>query len=249
MKNKLFKRLSSTFFIVSMALLSFSSAFASATPIDLGVAGDYVILSKAGVSSVPNSVVVGDIGVSPIAATAITGFSLTVDPTNQFSTSSQITGKAYAADYGPPTSTKLTTAVGNMQAAYTDAAGRTPDYIDMYTGDISGKTLTPGVYKWNTGIVINSDVTLNGGPNDVWIFQIAKGIKQANGTKITLMGGAQAKNIFWQSSEAVSMGTGARFAGIILGKTSIALGTQASINGRLLAQTAVTLAMSTVVAP
>ena len=136
-----------------------------------------------------------------------------------------------------------------MQAAYTDAAGRTPDYIDMYTGNLSGKTLTPGVYKWNTGVVINSDVYLNGGPNDIWIFQIAKGINQANGTKITLMGGAQAKNIFWQSSESVSMGTSAHFEGIILGKTNIALGTHASINGRLLAQTAVTLAMSTVVAP
>ena len=249
MKNKLFKRLSSSFFIVSMVFISFSSAFAAVPQVNLGTAGNYVILAEAGISSVPNSVITGNVGVSPIAATAITGFSLTADPTNQFSVSNQITGKAYAADYTSPTSSNLTTAVSNMQAAYSDAAGRTADYTDVYIGNISGQTLKPGVYKWNTGVVINSDVTLNGGPNDVWIFQIAKGINQANGTKIILMGGAQAKNIFWQASEAVSMGTSAHFEGIILGKTSIALGTQASINGRLLAQTAVTLAMSTVVAP
>ena len=118
-----------------------------------------------------------------------------------------------------------------------------------YTGDISGKTLNPGVYKWSTGVSINSDVTLNGGANDVFIFEIAKGITQANNTKITLTGGVQAKNIFWQSAQSVSIGTGAHFEGIILGMTQIALGSNASINGRLLAQTAVTLIKSTVVAP
>jgi hypothetical protein len=218
-------------------------------PVNLGTAGNYAILAESGISTVPNSVITGDIGVSPIAATAITGFTLTQDATNAFSTSTQITGKAYAADYASPTSSNLTTAVGDMGTAYTDAAGRAVDYTELYTGDISGQTLTPGVYKWGTGVLINSDVTLNGGPNDVFIFQIAKGITQAANTRITLSGGAQAKNIFWQSCETVALGTGAHFEGIILGGTNITLGTNASINGRLLAQTAVTLIMSTVVAP
>ena len=136
-----------------------------------------------------------------------------------------------------------------METAYTDAAGRAANYTELYTGDISGQTLTPGVYKWGTGVLINSDVTLNGGPNDVFIFQIAKGITQASDTKIILTGGVQAKNIFWQSAETVAIGTGAHFEGIILGGTNISMGTKASINGRLLAQTAVTLIKNTVVAP
>ena len=218
-------------------------------PINLGTAGNFAILAKSGISSVPNSVITGDIGVSPIASTAITGFSLTQDATTQFATSTQVTGKVYAPDYASPTPSNLTTAVSNMKTAYTDAAGRTPDYTELYTGDISGQTLTPGVYKWGTGVLINSDVTLNGGPNDVFIFQIAKGITQASGTRITLSGGAQAKNIFWQSSETVAIGTDAHFEGIILGKTNITLATNTSVNGRLLAQTAVTLIMNTVVAP
>lgn len=220
-----------------------------AAPVNLGAAGNYAILAKTGISSVPNSVITGNIGVSPIASTAITGFSLTEDATNEFSRSTQIIGKAYAPDYASPTPSNLTTAVGDMGTAYTDAAGRAVNYTELYTGDISGQTLTAGVYKWGTGVLINSDVTLNGGANDIWIFQIAKGITQANGTKIILTGGAQAKNIFWQSCETVAIGTGAHFEGIVLGKTNITLGTNASINGRLLAQTAVTLIMSTVVAP
>ena len=217
--------------------------------VNLGAAGTFAILAKSGISSVPNSVVTGDIGVSPIGSTAITGFSLIKDATNVFATSTQVIGKVYAANYTSPTPSNLTTAVLNMQAAFTDAAGRAANYTELYSGDISGRTLTPGVYKWGTGVKINTDVTLSGTATDVFIFQVAKGITQATGTKIILAGGVQAKNIFWQSSETVAIGTGAHFEGIVLGKTNISLGANASVNGRLLAQTAVTLIKNTVVAP
>ena len=217
--------------------------------VNLGMAGNYAILAKTGISTVPNSVITGNIGVSPIDSTALTGFSLTADSTNVFSVSDQITGKAYASNYTSPTPENLTTAISNMETAYTDAAGRAADYTELHSGDISGKTLAAGVYKWGTSVLINSDVTLHGDSNDIWIFQIGGGITQANGTKIILTGGAQAKNIFWQTAETVSIGTGSHFEGNILCKTNITLGTNASIIGRLLAQTAVTLDASTVVTP
>ncbi len=221
----------------------------STKTVNLGMASNYAILAKTGISSVPNSAITGNIGVSPIDSTALTGFSLTADATNEFSVSDQITGKAYASDYTSPTPSNLTTAISNMETAFTDAAGRAADYTELYSGDISGKTLTAGVYKWGTSVLINSNVTLNGGPDDVWIFQISGGITQANGTEIILTGGAQAKNIFWQASETVSIGTDSHFEGIVLSMTNITLGTNSSVNGRLLAQTAVTLNASTVVAP
>jgi hypothetical protein len=218
-------------------------------PVNLGSAADFVILSKSGISTVPISVITGNIGVSPIEAAAITGFSLTADATNEFSTSAQITGKVYASNYASPTPSNLTTAISDLETAYTDAAGRAADYTELYSGDISGKTLTAGVYKWGTGVLINTDVTLHGDANDVWIFQIAEGITQAEGMNIILTGGAQAKNIFWQAAETVSIGANAHFEGIIISQTNISLGNGASINGRLLAQTAVTLNASTVVGP
>ena len=58
--------------------------------VSLGSATDFVILTKAGISTVPKSVITGDIGVSPIAATAMTGFSLIADASNMFSTSAQV---------------------------------------------------------------------------------------------------------------------------------------------------------------
>jgi hypothetical protein len=216
-------------------------------PVSLGMAGDFVILAKSGISTVPTSAITGNIGVSPIDSTAITGFSLTMDATNQFGTSSQLTGKAYASDYTSPTASNLTTAVSNMEAAYVDAAGRAANYTELYAGDLSGKTLTAGVYKWSTGISANTNVTFNGSANDVWILQVADGITIASGVNIILSGGAQASNIFWQAADTVTIGTSAHFEGTILAQTNISLGTNASINGRLYAQTAVTLDANIVV--
>jgi methionine-rich copper-binding protein CopC len=219
-------------------------------PVSLGMAGNFAILAKSGIDTVPTSAVTGDIGVSPAAATFITGFGLTADSSNVFATSPQVTGKVYAANYAVPTPSNLTTAVSDMETAFTDAAGRpTPDFTDLGAGDISGLTLVPGLYKWGTGLSINTDITLAGGPNDVWIFQVSKDITQANGVKIILTGGALPKNIFWQSAGVVSLGTTAHFEGVILSQTAITLDTGASINGRLLSQTAVTLKSSTVTQP
>lgn len=218
-------------------------------PVDLGTAEDFVILAKSAVSTVPNSAVTGDIGLSPAAGTFITGFSLTMDATNEFSTSTQVTGRLYAADYAPPTPQKMTTAVGDMQTAFTDAAGRAAGVTELGAGDIGGMTLLPGVYSWGTGLLIPADLTLDGGPDEVWIFQIGQALTVTSGVRISLSGGARPENIFWQVSGLVDVGTTAHLEGIVLGQTSITLATGASVDGRLLAQTAVTIDTSTVVEP
>ncbi len=159
---------------------------AAQAAVNLGTAGNFVILAKSGISTVPTSAVTGDIGVSPIDSTGITGFSLMLPAGSPFATSAQITGNAYAPNYAAPTGVNLTTAIGDMQTAYTDAAGRTtPDFTELGAGQIGGLTLVPGLYKWGTDVLISSDVTLAGSPTDVWIFQIAGKITQANGTKVS----------------------------------------------------------------
>src|SRR5204863_4696141 len=96
---------------------------------DSGAAGSYVILAKTGISNVTGSMVTGDMGLSPAAASFITGFSLIADSTNVFSTSSSVTGKVFAANYAVPSPTNLTTAIGSMETAYSDAAARSnPDH-------------------------------------------------------------------------------------------------------------------------
>jgi len=144
----------------------------------------------------------------------------------------------------------LTAAVLDMQIAYLDAERRvSPNFNALGAGEIGGKTLRPGLYKWGTGVTISSNVTITGGPKDVFIFQIAGPLRQANATKVILTGGVKARNIFWQVGGGVAIGTTAHLEGIVLSKTNIAVKTGASVRGRLLAQTAVTLQMNTVTQP
>lgn len=218
-------------------------------PVNLGAAGDFAILAKSGISTVPPSAVTGDIAVSPAAASYVTGFSLTADASNVFSTSTQVTGNVYAADYASPTPADLTTAVHDMELAFVDAAGRAPDFTEHNAGDIGGMTLGAGVYKWGTGLLIPTDVTLDGSADDVWIFQIAQDLTMSSATRIVLTGGALPHNIFWQVSGQVQVGTTSHMEGIVLSQTSITLGTGASVNGRLLAQTSVDIDGSAIVEP
>jgi hypothetical protein len=214
---------------------------------DLGSAGNYVILAETGISNVTGSSITGNMGVSPAAASYITGFSLVADSSNVFSTSSVVIGKIYAADYAPPTPASLTSAISNMQTAYTDAAGRTnPDYTELAAGDIGGLTLSAGLYKWSSSITIPVDVTLSGGPNDVFILQIAGDLTMAAAKNIILSGGVQAKNVFFQVAGQVTIGTNSHFEGIILCKTAVVIQTNVVFNGRIYAQSAVTLDDNTI---
>jgi hypothetical protein len=218
--------------------------------VDLGTAGQFVILSKAGITNVPPSAITGDVGTSPIALTAITGFSLSLDSSGTFSSSNQVTGKIYAANLAVPTPSELTTAVLDMQAAYVDGAGRpNPDHIEFMTGALGGLTLSPGLYKFSTSVGFSSDCVLSGTANDKWIFQVAGDLTLASAKKLILQGGARPENIVWVIAGYVELGTYSHFEGIIIGSTAAHLRTGASINGRLLVQTAVTLQKSTITQP
>jgi len=219
-------------------------------PVVLGSAGSFVILAKSATSNVPTSAITGDIGLSPAAASFITGLALVHTAGTAAATSAQVTGSVFAADYAVPTPANLTTAIGNMQTAYVDAAGRTtPDHTELGAGNISGLTLPPGLYKWSNTVLISSNVTLAGGANDTWIFQIAGGLTLASAKRVVMSGGALPQNVVWQVAGIVSLGTTAHIEGVVLGKTQITLKTGASVNGRLFAQTQVTLAGNAIVQP
>jgi hypothetical protein len=239
--------------LAANAVWSFTTGGSTSTlaVVNLGTAGNFVILAKTGVSTTGTTLITGDIGISPTAATFITGFALTLPAGSAFSTSALVVGNVYAPEYASPTPANLTTAISNMEAAYTNAAGRSlPDFTELYAGDITGKTLTPGLYKWGTGVQISAaGVTLSGSATDVWIFQIGQGLTVADGAIITLSGGALAKNIFWQVAGAATLGKTSQFKGIILSMTAITFKTGASLNGMALAQSAVVLDSNAITKP
>jgi len=212
--------------------------------VDLGEAEGFAILSKSGITNVPPSAVTGNVGTSPITGAAL------------LLTCPEVSGRIYTVAAAGPLPCRevnaplLTVSVLDMQAAYTDAAGRAgPDVLNLGAGVIGGDILSPGLYTWASTLVIATDITLVGGPTDVWIFQVAGTFNMSSAAKINLSGGAKAENIFWQVSGAVTLGTTSHLEGTLLGATSIAVQTGATVHGRLLAQTAVTLQMNTVTKP
>ncbi len=215
-------------------------------PVILGLAANFAGLSKAGITDVPSSDIIGNIGASPISGAAI-GV-----------TCAEVTGTIYAVDAAGPAPCSvidpvmLTTAVSNLETAYTDAAGRPAGVgpnLNLGAGTVAGQTLVPGTYTWGSNVTITTDLTLNGGPNDTWLFQITGTLDLSPNMQVLLSGGALAKNIFWQVSDSVTLGTGSHFEGNILAQTNIAMNTGASINGRLLAQTGVSLDQNTIIIP
>jgi len=243
-----------------LLLTAACNAVASATdPVNLVTAEDYAILAKTGISTVPQSAITGHIAVSPGAGAAMTGFSLMMDSTQEFATSSQVTGQAFASDYKSPIPTTLTSAVVDMEAAYTDAAGRNPDTdaakINLGAGILGGvyggedAPLTSGVYTFDSDVLISGDLTFEGSATDVFIIQIAGNLIQVAGKNMVLAGGAKAKNIFWQVAGQVTVGAGAHMEGILLVKTVATFVTGSSLNGRILAQTACVLQMAVITEP
>ncbi|MDZ4200841.1 MAG: ice-binding family protein [Gallionella sp.] len=244
------------------------TALTGQMPVDLLTAGDFAILANTALTCnglCPGLAggVTGNIGTTALAS--ITGFTLTPDALNDFATAVEVVtpGKAYSPDYtggaiGSTNATpaKMVLAGTDLTLAYNDAAGRTAGvgpYLNRAAGALDGLTLTPGVYTWDTGNVTSSagaagDITLSGGPDDVWIMQISGYFRPGNGSRVLLSnptpGGAlpQAKNIFWQvAGSDATLGTTAHVEGVILTAGYITLNAGATANSRLLAQTAVTL--------
>ncbi|KAJ7875353.1 hypothetical protein B0H14DRAFT_2716259 [Mycena olivaceomarginata] len=218
-------------------LISAQRALAAGpAPVLLGTAGNFAILAETGVSTVPDSAVNGDVGTSPATETSLTGFSLVQDTSKQFWTSTQVQGRLMGATDALPTPGRSTDAM-NRPA---------PNFVGLKAGLIGGSILTPGLYKWTTGVTISTDITIAGGAADTWIFQISGTLVQAANVHITLIGGALSKNIIWVVAGTVTVGANGVFQGNILAATNVVIGTSAIDHGCIYAQTDVALQKATV---
>jgi hypothetical protein len=236
------------FTLLSFILSQTVNAAGPALP-TLGAANNFAILASSGISTTGPTSVVGNMGVSPVTSTAITGFGLVLDSSGTFSKSSLVTGRVYAADYSPPTPANMSASISAMQTAYTSTAGITspPANVALGAGILSGLTLSPGLYKWSTN-VNPSGVVLDcaGNSSSTYIFQIAGTLTMNSGSAINLQGGCQPQNIYWQVAGQATLGTTSSFQGVLLDKTGIAIQNGATLTGAALAQTAVTLIGDTV---
>jgi hypothetical protein len=209
-------------------------------PVDLGSCAHFTILAGAAITTTGGGIVNGDVGASPITGAAI------------HLTQAQVNGTIYAVDAAGPAGSVidaalLLTAKGDLTTAINDAAGRTPvpsgsnlnPGLIPGSGNIGGMNLAPGLYKFTgTALITGADVTLTGGPDDVWIFQIAADLEVGTSVHVILAGGAQARNIFWQVGTSATIGTFAVFKGTIMSDQAITMNTTSTMDGRALAFTA-----------
>jgi hypothetical protein len=210
-------------------------------PVALGTAGGFAILSVATLSNVATSVVTGTVGLTGAGGSAI-GLSC-----------AEVNGTIYRRDSTGPNCMQtnaalLSGAKADGDAAFYDAMSRSPDYIELGAGDIGGLNLGPATYKWSNAVQLTADLTLTGGPNDVWIFQIAQQLDVSPGVRIILRGGALAQNVYWAPTGTVTLEAASQFNGILVPAAPVFMHTGASVSGRLLAE-GVHLEQNTVTQP
>ncbi|MDQ0727642.1 ice-binding family protein [Microbacterium sp. W4I20] len=215
----------------ALALAVAPPAMAATTidgPINLGTAAPFSVLAASTVTNTGPSLINGDVGLSP--GTSITGIPPAV-----------VNGTVHATD------AVAAQARADLTTAYNVAAGLTP--VASGLGDLTGASLTPGVYSGGT-LSVTGALTLAGTANSVWIFQAASTLTIGSGAIITMSGGASACNVFWQVGSSAILRTGAQFIGTVMADISVTAETAATITGRLLARTgAVTLDTNTLSAP
>jgi hypothetical protein len=214
-------------------------------PLNLGAAVNFAVVAETAITTASPSVINGNVGLSPASGANVT---LGCPP---------VTGRIYTVDSAGPLPCQivdpglLSLVVGDGHTAWHVARDARPaDFSEVGSGNIGGMTLAPATYRWSTGVQIPANLTLSGGPNDVWIFVIETDLVVGPGVQIVLAGGAVPQNIFWVTLvDNVEIGARASFQGVILAETTIDMKTGATINGRLLAAQGINLDGNTVTQP
>ncbi|MBC7596052.1 MAG: DUF3494 domain-containing protein [Kineosporiaceae bacterium] len=192
------------------------SAHAAESAVGLGNAGSFAVLGAATVTNTGPTVVSGDLGVN--SGSAVTGFPPGIVNNGTIHTADALSGLAQK----------------DLVTAYNDAAGRTPTQTGLLALD--GLTLAPGVYSGGA-LALGGTLTLNGGANDVFIFQASSTLITGTGSRVLLTGGATACNVFWQVASSATIDAGSAFVGTVMALTSVTAKTGAQVSGRLLART------------
>jgi hypothetical protein len=203
-------------------LLATPGIASAATAPGLGTATSFAVLGGSTVTNTGPSMINGDLGVSP--GSAVVGFPPGI-----------VNGEIHAGDAVAAQAQNATT------TAYNNLAGQPCD-VNLTDQNLGGRTLTPGVYCFDTSAQLTGILTLDaqGDPSAVFVFQIGSTLTTASGSGVNFTNGAQPCNVFWQIGSSATLGTNTAFAGTLIALTSITANTGATVQGRLLARNGAT---------
>lgn len=192
----------------------------------LGEAENFAILAYANISSNPKSTINGKVGLMPGTRDMIT-----IDPSEVVGGATDIIGSDDETD---PINL-LSNAKVDMVTAYSKAVSLTPDAdkINLVEQGLSGKTLKGGgIYRFEKGLTLTSDLTLDGTEEDVWVFQVPGNLTISSGVHIALANGAKARNVLWQVAGSVVLESTSSVVGTIIAQPSIELRSHSTLTGR-----------------
>jgi len=235
--------------LMQMTIISSPHAYAATTRVNLLTSDNFAVLGGSAISdSVTTSVIIGHVGLSPGGGASITGL-----------TCAEVTGTiydnngGYTGNGGGNTACRMTdsglliAAQNDLTTAYTDAANRST--TSTIATALEGATLTDGVYHAASGtfsIAAAGTLTLDGQGNadSVFIFKMDSTLVTGSSSKVVLINGAQACNVYWQVGSAATLGTSTNLVGNILASSAITDNGGSTVNGRLLVKTAGAVTLS-----
>ncbi|MFA6236907.1 MAG: ice-binding family protein [Bacteriovorax sp.] len=197
-------------------------------PLDLGIVESFAVMAYSSITSSPRSNINGKVGLKPGTRNLIA-----------LDASSEVEGGSvniYSGDDIGDKAIYLSLAREDLITAYREAAVRPTDKEknEQFGGKLGGKTLPPGIYRWSDGVIIDSDMNLEGNSKDVWIFQITGNVLVANGARVRLSDGAKARNVFWQISGKVNLEENSVVSGTMMSQLNFEMKNSAKVNGRAL---------------
>ncbi len=209
--------------------------------VDLGKAGEFVILAKKDVNNESGSKITGHVGEGSEAEKNKGDKDTPKQNNDQKSDQSDMTS-----------SPNVTEAIDVLESTFSNVSMHESD-VEVTNHNTKSfhhdPALKPGVHVWDSSIDITSDVTLSGDEDDVWIFKTGDDLTVSENTVITLADGAQADNIYWYVEGEASIGKNAEFEGIVLSMDEITLEEGAIVNGRMFSQSSITLDDNTITEP
>jgi hypothetical protein len=231
---------------------SYQWTFKTAPPagvaaIDLGILGPFGIASAGGITNTGATKINGDVVLNPndtCNADAVgAGNDFGVCGGNPLNVPTNNVGDKVITQIHPDTTTADAVRAVLLAKWNSISPAGTPGATVLACGDIGDgggcpgptSTLAPGVYisATNSTIEVKGTLTLNGGPNDVWIFQAPSSLT-AFGSTILMTGGAKASNVWWFVGSSATLNAGSTHLGNILASAAISMGVGSTSCGRLL---------------